>query len=64
MADFFRTPSKDYLHKLYKTEKGDKAGVSSIRANDQYQIKPTESNKETETIVYICNILDLSSHYK
>ncbi len=48
----------------YEVLKGDKAGVSSIRVNDQYRIEFTVSEEETETIVYICNILELSNHYK
>lgn len=48
----------------YEVLKGDKAGVSSIRVNDQYRIEFTVSEEENETIVYICNILELSNHYK
>ena len=49
----------------YEVLKGDKAGISSIRVNDQYRIEFTVSNQESETIVYICNILELSNdHYK
>lgn len=44
----------------YEVLKGDKAGISSIRVNDQYRIEFTVSEEETETVVYICNILDLS----
>lgn len=53
------------VHALnYEVLKGDKAGISSIRVNDQYRIEFTVSNQESETIVYICNILELSNHYK
>ncbi len=48
----------------YEVLKGDKAGISSIRVNDQYRIEFTVSNQETETVVYICNILELPNHYK
>ena len=48
----------------YEVLKGDKAGISSIRVNDQYRIEFTVSYQETETIIYICNILDLSNHYQ
>lgn len=58
------TFDKDYLRELYETGKGDKAGISSIRVNDQYRIEFTVSEEENETIVYICNILELSNHYK
>ena len=53
------------IHSLnYEMLKGDKAGISSIRVNDQYRIEFTVSDQDSETIVYICNILELSSHYK
>ena len=48
----------------YEVLKGDKAGISSIRVNDQYRIEFTVSRQESETIVYICDILELSNHYK
>lgn len=48
----------------YKVLKGDKEGISSIRVNDKYRIEFSVSEHDTETIVYICNILDLSNHYK
>lgn len=58
------TFDKEYLRELYETGKGDKAGISSIRVNDQYRIEFTVSNQEAETTIYICNILELSNHYK
>jgi len=48
----------------YEVLKGDKKGISSIRVNEKYRIEFVISNQETETIVYICNILELSNHYK
>ena len=48
----------------YKVLKGDKAGVSSIRVNDQYRIEFTISEQGTEPVVYICDILELSNHYE
>ena len=48
----------------YEVLKGDKMGISSIRVNDQYRIEFTVSKEENETVVYICNILELSNHYK
>ncbi len=48
----------------YEVLEGDKAGISSIRVNDQYRIEFTVSEEEAETIVFICNILELSNHYK
>ena len=63
--------NKDSIEALYNMKslhyevlKGDKAGISSIRVNDQYRFEFTVSEEETETVVYICNILELSNHYK
>ncbi len=38
--------------------------ISSIRVNDQYRIEFTIRQGSLETIVTICNILELSNHYK
>ncbi|KAA6307949.1 hypothetical protein EZS27_040378 [termite gut metagenome] len=48
----------------YEVLKGNKKGISSIRVNDQYRIEFTTSKIESETIVTVCNILELSNHYK
>jgi len=48
----------------YEVLKGDKKGISSIRVNDQYRVEFTTSKVESETIVTVCNILELSNHYK
>lgn len=47
----------------YEVLKGDKEGVSSIRVNDKYRIEFLV-NTEEEPLVTICNILELSNHYK
>ncbi len=39
------------------------SGISSIRVNDKYRIEFTV-RQEGEPMVTICNILDLSNHYK
>lgn len=44
----------------YKVLSGDKSGISSIRVNNQYRIEFVV----TESVVTICNILELSNHYK
>ena len=44
----------------YEVLTGDKAGISSIRVNDQYRIEFTVS----QSTITICNILELSNHYK
>lgn len=48
----------------YEKLKGDKAGLSSVRVNNQYRIEFEERVKDGETIATICNITDLSNHYK
>jgi len=48
----------------YEVLKGDKAGLESVRVNDQYRIEFTTNKVESETIVTVCNILELSNHYK
>ncbi len=48
----------------YEVLKGNKLGISSIRVNDQYRIEFTVSQVEKEIVVTICNILELSNHYK
>ena len=46
----------------YEVLTGVKKGISSIRANDKYRIEFIVDN-ENETIT-VCNILELSNHYK
>ena len=48
----------------YEVLKGDKAGISSVRVNDQYRIEFTVKQISSEAVVTICNILELSNHYK
>ncbi|MDR1918131.1 MAG: type II toxin-antitoxin system RelE/ParE family toxin [Tannerellaceae bacterium] len=48
----------------YEVLKGDKKGISSVRVNNQYRIEFTVSKEESETIITVCNIKELSNHYK
>ena len=48
----------------YEVLKGDKEGISSIRVNLQYRIEFTVKNEGTEPVITVCNILELSNHYK
>ena len=48
----------------YEKLVGDKAGLSSLRVNDQYRIEFEEIVQENEVIATICNITELSNHYK
>ena len=43
---------------------GDKEGRFSIKANDQYRIEFTLTETEDEPKITICNIVELSNHYK
>lgn len=53
------------LHGLnYKVLQGDKAGIEAVRVNDQYRIEFKTSPGNNNPIITICNILDLSNHYK
>lgn len=53
-----------YKSLRYEKLKGDKAGLSSVRVNDQYRIEFEEYAKDGEIIATICNITELSNHYK
>ena len=59
IEELFLLPS---LH--YEVLKVDKAGVSSIRVNDQYRIEFTVEQVSGPIIVTVCNIIELSNHYK
>ena len=50
----------------YEVLQGDKKGISSIRVTDKYRIEFTISTMPNidECIVRVCNILELSNHYK
>lgn len=48
----------------YEVLSGEKEGISSIRVNDKYRIEFTVENVFENQIVTICNILELSNHYK
>ena len=54
------------FHSLnYEVLSGDKKGISSIRVNSQYRIEFTVNKiEDKEPVLTICNILELSNHYK
>ena len=54
----------DYKSLNYEKLIGDKKGISSVRVNDQYRIEFEEELEDGKTIATICNITDLSNHYK
>lgn len=48
----------------YEMLKGNKKGISSIRVNNKYRIEFTVRDSMEEPIVTVCNIIELSNHYK
>lgn len=48
----------------YEVLTGDKSGRSSVRINDQYRVEFTVSENELEPVLTICNVVELSNHYK
>lgn len=48
----------------YEKLLGDKLGLSSVRVNDQYRIEFEEQTEAGKTVATICNITELSNHYK
>jgi len=59
IEDLFR-----YNSLRYEVLHGDKKGLESVRVNDQYRIEFKTTKIITETIITICNITELSNHYK
>ena len=48
----------------YEKLHGDKEGISSVRVNDKYRIEFIEEIEAGKHIATICNITELSNHYK
>jgi len=48
----------------YEKLKGNKIGLSSVRINNRYRIEFEELIEENQSIATICNIIELSNHYK
>ncbi len=48
----------------FEALQGDKKGRCSIRANGQYRVEFTISEKDGEQIATLCLILELSNHYQ
>ena len=61
-------PAVESLYKYnalhYEALVGDKKGLESIRVNDQYRIEFKTTKVVTDTAITICNIIELSNHYK
>lgn len=48
----------------YERLQGDKAGLSSVRVNDQYRIEFREIIQDKEIIAKLVSITDLLNHYQ
>lgn len=48
----------------YEKLHGDKEGLSSVRVNNHYRIEFREGTEQGKSIATICNITELSNHYK
>ncbi|MDE6268433.1 MAG: type II toxin-antitoxin system RelE/ParE family toxin [Muribaculaceae bacterium] len=48
----------------YEVLSGNKSGRSSVRVNDQYRVEFTVSLNDNEPVLTICNVVELSNHYK
>jgi proteic killer suppression protein len=48
----------------YEKLKGDKAGLESVRVTDKYRLEIKTEIIQLETIVTICNIIELTNHYQ
>ncbi|MDR1683569.1 MAG: type II toxin-antitoxin system RelE/ParE family toxin [Candidatus Symbiothrix sp.] len=59
VEDLFR-----YNGLRYEVLHGDKEGLESVRINEQYRIEFKTNKVVSETVVTICNIIELSNHYK
>lgn len=59
VEDLYRYHS---LH--YEVLVGDKAGMESVQVNDQYRIEFKTTKVVSEIVVTLCNIIELSNHYK
>ena len=58
------TTLTQYKSLNYEKLKGDKEGLSYLRVNDQYSLELQQQVKDGEIIATICNITELSNHYK
>ena len=57
--DLFRINSLNF-----EALRGNKAGLFSVKVNDQYRIEFSISETIEEPILTICNIIELSNHYE
>lgn len=64
--DAVERPEELYQYRSLNFEalRGDKDGMYSIRVNDQYRIEFTLEHENGDLTITICNIVELSNHYK
>lgn len=43
---------------------GDKDGRFSVKANDQYRVEFSVTEAEGDLLITVCNVLELSNHYR
>ena len=48
----------------YEKLQGDRKGLSSVRISDKYRLEFEEISMKGEQYASICNIIELSNHYK
>ncbi len=48
----------------YEVLVGDKEGLESVRVNNKYRIEFKTTKVVSEIVVTVCNIVELSNHYK
>lgn len=48
----------------YEVLDGDKEGLSSVRVNDKYRVEFSVTLNENEPVLTVCNVTELSNHYK
>ena len=49
---------------LYPLNSGSKKDISSIRIDKQYRLEFKISTTDSEPIITICSIIDITNHYK
>lgn len=63
-----RAPSKESLFPIkslhFEALKGDKKGLFSVKVNNKYRVEFSLSENFEQPILSICNIVELSNHYK
>ena len=48
----------------YEKLEGDMKGYESVRVNDKYRVIFRSEKIESEQLITVCNIIDLTNHYK